>query len=197
MSDTGTTETDAQLPVPETGSSVQAQLDQLRREVDELRDKEAIRTVLDSYAFLLDTARWRDISAAVFTADAVDHHGPAAGPSAVPRGREQIDRFLDGTMSGFAGSQHMMGNSSIQIDGDSAHSRTYAACAHWRAGGPEPLPSDLTVAVAYDDTWRRTPAGWRICERWVHTFGPHGLLAGRRSPGLPRLGSDLYGARDR
>lgn len=174
---------------------VQQQLDDLRREVRELRDREAIREVLDTYAFLLDTARWRDIPTAVFTEDAVDHHSPAAG--AEPRGRAEIGAFLDATMSGFAGSQHLLGNSSIRLDGDTAHSRTFAACAHWRTGGPAPLPPDLTVAVAYDDSWRRTPDGWRISERWVHTFGPHGLLAGARSADLPRLGSDLYGSRDR
>lgn len=180
-----------------TASETAHQLDDLRREVRELRDREEIRTVLDTYAFLLDTARWRDIPDAVFTEDAIDHHSPEAGPSAVPRGREEIARFLDATMSGFAGSQHMMGNSSITVDGDTAHSRTYAACAHWRTGGPDPLPPDLTVAVAYDDTWRRTPQGWRIAERWVHTFGPHGLLAGTRPADAHRLGSDLYGSRDR
>ena len=187
-----------------TEDTLASQVDELRREVAELRgncaelrDKDAIRTVLDTYAFLLDTAQWRDIAVEVFTADAVDHHSPAAGPSAVPRGRAEIDHFLDMTMSGFAGSQHMMGNSSITIDGDVAHSRTYAACAHWRTGGPQPRASDLTVAVAYDDTWRRTAEGWRISERWVHTFGAGGLLAGTRSADLPRLGSDLYGSRDR
>ena len=177
--------------------TVQEQIDHLRAEVRELRDREAIRAVLDHYAFLLDAGRWRDIPEAVFTEDAVDHHSPEAGDFAVPRGRAQIAEFLDATMSGFAGSQHMMGNSSVEIDGDRAHSRTYAACAHWRTSGSDPLPSDLTVAVAYDDEWRRTDVGWRISERWVHTFGPHGLLAGSRSGDLPRLGSDLYGGRDR
>lgn len=177
------------------GHAVQQQLDELRREVRALRDREEIREVLDSYAFLLDAARWRDIPDAVFTTDAVDHHSPAAG--AEPRGRDELARFLETTMSGFAGSHHMMGNSSIRLDGDTAHSRTYAACAHWRTNEDQPRPSDFTVAVAYDDDWRRTPQGWRICERWVHTFGPHGLLAGSRAAGLPRLGSDLYGSRDR
>lgn len=182
---------------PPSTREVWARLGELRREVRELRDREEIRAVLDDYAFLLDAARWRDIPEAVFTEDAVDHHSPAAGPAAVPRGRAEIGRFLDRTMGSFTGSQHLLGNSTIRIDGDSAHSRTYAACAHWVSDGPEPAPADLTIAVAYDDTWRRTPRGWRIAERWVHTFGPHGLLAGSRSGDQPRLGSDLYGARDR
>jgi ketosteroid isomerase-like protein len=187
---------------PTTTRSLQDQLDDVRRDLAELRgqlaelrDQEAIRRVLDSYAFLLDSSRWRDIPTAVFTDDAVDHHSPAAGVE--PRGRAEIAQFLDTTMGALAGSQHLLGNSTITVDGDSATSRTYAACAHWRTAGPDPLPSDFTVAVAYDDTWRRTPAGWRICERHVHTFGPHGLLTGSRAPGLPRLGADLYGARDR
>lgn len=175
--------------------AIEDQLDELCREVRDLRDREEIRTVLDSYAFLLDTARWRDIPDAVFTDDAVDHHSPAAGRE--PRGREELHQFLDDAMGAFTGSHHMMGNSSIEIDGDTAHSRTYATCAHWRTAGPDPLPSDLTLAVAYDDTWRRAPKGWRIHERWVHTFGPHGLLAGERSAELPRLGSVLDGSRDR
>ncbi|MPQ96495.1 hypothetical protein GB931_00875 [Modestobacter sp. I12A-02628] len=169
------------------------QLADLDRELRALRDREEIRQVLDSYAFLLDTARWRDVAEAVFTEDAVDHHSPAMG--AEPRGRAEIADFLDRTMRGFAGSQHLMGNSRVDVDGDTAHSRTYAVCAHWRTDGPG--PADLTVAVAYDDTWQRTPEGWRISERWVHTFGPNALVSGTRDPALPRLGSDLYGARDR
>jgi hypothetical protein len=191
--------TGALKPAPngDLSETLRAEVAQLRREVAELKDREAIRAVLDRYAFLLDTARWRDIPAAVFTEDAVDHHSPQAGPAAEPRGREEIARFLDATMGGHAGSQHLLGNSSIEVDGDTAHSRTYAICSHWSANGPQPLPSDMILAAAYDDRWRRTPEGWRICERWVHTFGPHGLLAGHRAAGLPRLGSDLYGARDR
>lgn len=169
------------------------EIEALRREIAELRDREAIRTVLDTYVFLLDTARWRDIPDAVFTPDATDHHSPEAGVE--PSGRQQIAEFLDTAMGGFTGTHHMLGNSTIEIDGDTAHSRTYAACAHWRHG--DPRPPDFTVAVAYDDRWRRTPAGWRIHERWVHTFGPHGLLGGERAAGLPRLGSDVYGSRDR
>jgi hypothetical protein len=176
---------------------LRAEVAGLRRELVELKDREAIRSVLDSYAFLLDTARWRDIPTAVFTEDAIDHHSPEAGPQAEPHGREEIARFLDATMGKHAGSQHLLGNSSIEVDGDTAHSRTYAICSHWSADGPEPLPSDMTIAAVYDDRWRRTPDGWRISERWVHTFGPHGLLAGHRAAGLPRLGSDLYGSRDR
>lgn len=186
----------SQPDAPSTDRDVLAELTELRREVRELRDREEIRSVLDTYAFLLDSGGWRDIPTAVFTEDAVDHHSPEAGEFAVPRGRAQLAEFLEVTMKGFAGSQHLLGNSSITIDGDEAHSRTYGACAHWRTAGPQPLPSDFTIAVAYDDRWRRTPEGWRIAERWVHTFGPHGLLTGSRDAGLPRLGSDLYGARD-
>ena len=123
----------------------------------------------------------------------MDHHSPAAGPSAEPEGSEEIAEFLDRSMNAYAGSQHLLGNSSIEVDGDTARSRTYAACAHWRGDGSDPAPADLVVAVAYDDTWERTAEGWRINLRWVHTFGPHGLLSGHRSADQPRLGSDLYG----
>jgi len=168
----------------------------IRAELQELRDKDYIRERMDLYAFLLDTARWKDIPEEIFTDDATDFHLPESTPPRVPRGRRELGAFFDEVMQDFAGTQHMMGNFSVQVQGDEATSRTYALCAHWMAeDGPK--PADWTVAICYDDKWRRTSVGWRVYERRLHSFGPYGIAAGTPPHNQTRVGSDLYGARDR
>jgi SnoaL-like domain len=168
----------------------------LASEVQELRDKEAIRERMHRYVFLLDTSQWRDIPSEIFTEDGVDVHLPAMGEEGVPRGRVQLAAFYDRIIPGFASSQHMLGNSVIEVDGDEAHSMTYAHCVHWESD-EKPHPSDSTVVCAYDDKWRRTPDGWRVYERHLHRFGAWGLSAGKMMDFQPKFGADLYGHRDR
>jgi hypothetical protein len=183
-----------------TGSRVPDPVDEelktIRAELQELRDKDYIRERMDLYAFLLDTARWKDIPHEIFTEDAVDYHLPEATPVQTPSGREELANFFDAVMPDFVGTQHMMGNFSVQVTDNEATSRTYALCAHWlQDNGPQ--AADWTVAICYDDKWRRTPDGWRVYERRLHPFGPYGIAAGTAPATQTKVGTDLYGSRDR
>lgn len=183
--------TDSRAP-----ESLAGELKAIRAELQELRDKDYIRERMDLYAFLLDAARWKDIPQEIFTEDAVDYHLPDADPVQTPSGRKELAAFFDEVMPGFVGTQHMMGNFSVQINGDDACSRTYALCAHWlEDNGPQ--GADWTVAICYDDKWRRTPDGWRVYERRLHPFGPFGIAAGTAPATQTKVGTDLYGSRDR
>jgi SnoaL-like domain len=179
-----------------TLESTAAEVAVIRAELQELRDKDYIRERMDLYAFLLDAARWKDIAQEIFTDDAVDFHLPESNPPRTPRGREELAAFFDEVMVDFAGTQHMMGNYSVQVSGDEATSRTYALCAHWLEDSSS-KPADWTVAICYDDKWRRTPDGWRVYERRLHPFGPSGIASGTAPNNQTRVGADLYGSRDR
>lgn len=181
---------------PLTTEPDRADLAAIRADLQELRDKDYIRERMDLYAFLLDTARWKDIAQEIFTEDAVDFHLPESSPPRVPRGREELGQFFDDVMVDFVATQHMMGNFSVQVNGDEATGRTYALCAHWLDAAPLKA-ADWTVAICYDDKWRRTPVGWRVYERRLNPLGPSGIAAGTAPGTQTRVGADLYGSRDR
>lgn len=175
------------------------QVSALRQELRELQDKEAIRERLDHYVFLLDSAQWSQIPDEIFTEDGVDHHLPENDPPVIPRGRQELLEFFETMMPNFVGTQHLLGNSRIEIAGDQAHSRTYANITLWNEGGPEEGsgPFQYTLAVGYDDRWRRTEDGWRIFERRLHGFGSSVLPGGEDMPDPPRVGTDVFGSRNR
>jgi hypothetical protein len=68
-------------------------------------------------------------------------------------------------------SYHIMGAPAIDLDGDDASTQTYAV-AHLVVGQPGNGGKVLVRGLRYLDDWRRTPVGWRICDRLhVADFG--------------------------
>ena len=62
-----------------------------------------------------------------------------------------------------ATSTHLMANTLVTVDGDTAHAETSAVAFH--ASGPRGAVT--TRGLRYSDDFRRTDAGWRIARR-VH-----------------------------
>jgi hypothetical protein len=180
-----------------TNEDLAQQIAALRSELNELQDKEAIRERLDRYVFLLDSAQWSKIPEEIFTEDGVDFHLPEADPPVIPRGRRQLLEFFESMMPNFVRTQHMLGNSRIEVGGDEAQSRTYAHIMLWNAGEPQGEPFEYVLAVAYDDRWRRTEKGWQIFERRLHGFGSSVIAAADRLPAAPRVGTDVFGSGNR
>jgi hypothetical protein len=181
---------EATSPTEDLGGQIAA----LRTELNELRDKDAIRERLDRYVFLLDSAQWSKIPEEIFTEDGVDYHLPEADPPVIPRGRRQLLEFFESMMPNFIGTQHMLGNSRIEVDGDEAHSRTYAHITLWNKGEPGNEPFEYVLAVGYDDRWRRTEDGWQIFERRLHGFGASVIAAADGLPAPPHVGTDVFGS---
>jgi hypothetical protein len=173
---------------------LRAQIAAMRTDLDELRDKDAIRERLDRYVFLLDSAQWSKIPEEIFTQDGVDYHLPESDPPVIPRGRRQLLEFFQSMMPNFVRTQHLLGNSRVVVDGDKAHSRTYAHITLWNAGGEGIEPFEYVLAVGYDDRWRRTEEGWQIFERRLHGFGSSVIAAADGMPEAPRVGTDLFGS---
>jgi hypothetical protein len=174
-------------------AELSVQVVELRAQIQRLADLEAIRERLDTYVSLLDSGRWAQIPEEIFTADGVDYHAPLEGDWASPRGHREIEEFFD-SVPMFSGTQHLLGNARIEIDGDVASSRVYALFSHWVYGASE---SDLTAAIFYEDRWRRETVGWRIHERRVYACGEHGKVLGSMAGARLTPDSELYGPRPR
>lgn len=124
-----------------------------------LVDRAAIQDLLVRYAHCVDR-RELEAVADCFTPDAA--YSGSLGEGTIKEALIALrDRMLryDSTM-------HLLGNQLIEIDGDRAHSETYAI-AHHRINDGGDLRI-LAVGVRYDDDLVRRDGRWLICRRVVH-----------------------------
>ena len=109
------------------------ELEALKRRLQVMEDKEAIRDVLVRYAFTADLERTDDFIK-LWTEDGTFDLGTQYG---VWKGREQIKQLLDGPVhkSITNRSQHLMVHYIINVDGDTATAAGYSlVTVHWQAG---------------------------------------------------------------
>lgn len=123
-----------------------------------LVDRDALRDVLLAYARGVDA---KDLArvAACFTPDA--EYDGALGRGTIG----DALRALDGAMRRYAATVHRIGNQTVAVDGDQAHSETDCLAEHVLGDG-----GHLLVAVRYRDDLVRSPDGWRIARRAVTTL---------------------------
>ena len=121
-------------------------------------DHHAILNLLHDYVDAVDRKDWEKLGREIFTNEIdVDFvtwqaHTPA---EAVHHIRSAIDRC--------GRTQHLLGSSRVEIDGDVAQAHTYVRAFHMGKGA---LAGDsYEMAGAYRDELRRTEAGWRIASR--------------------------------
>lgn len=154
-------------------------------------DEDEIRNLLYTYAHLVDHGRWSEVPERIYTEDAIDDHGMGE-----MRGREELKKFFCPENLGafMEGTAHFFTNIIVTVDGDDARSQAYATAWHWLQSTKHLgalRPADVVAAVLADDTWVRTPDGWRISERYVRRIGPGALCAGTAS--ATSLGDMLAG----
>lgn len=122
-----------------------------------LVDKDEIRTVVVRYARCLDRGDWDGVRSC-FTADATDDHGPFQG---------SVDNLVSGAaqlLDEYWGAMHILGQTTIELEGDEAAAETYALSVHRRhaeGGGDE----DTLTGLRYLDRFVRGDAGWQIARR--------------------------------
>lgn len=129
----------------------------LAHEVERLRAHEEIRARVFGFCRALDRLD-RDLLRAQFHDDALVEYGTFyKGP---------IDGFLDVAM-GFQGSmrdtQHLVGNVSIELDGERASAESYVHAHHVLVHGEERV--QLVVGARYLDRLERRGGGWKISYR--------------------------------
>ncbi len=123
-----------------------------------LADERDIVGVITRYCRALDTKDWALLDD-VFVADAT---GDLASPATLV-GIEAIRARVRAALEHLDGSQHLVGNHEVDVDGDHATHRCYLQAQHVRhaaTGG-----ANYLVGGQYDDRLVRTAAGWRIAHR--------------------------------
>ncbi|XVQ08266.1 nuclear transport factor 2 family protein [Spirillospora sp. CA-255316] len=127
-----------------------------------VRDEVEIRGVLARIAMLSDMGDLDDY-AAQFTEDAV-WEMPGVP---VRRGRAEIRaagaaRRADGATGPGSGTRHVIGTTTVEVDGGTAVAESY--WQFYARTGTEP---HLQSMGHYRDTFRREPAGWRLAHRQI------------------------------
>jgi hypothetical protein len=125
--------------------------------VEELIAQQEIRDVLMTYSRAIDRMD-AELLASVYHPGAYDDHGGYTGSA------EGFVEWVMPVLAQFDFTTHFLGNSLIRVDGDSAHSETYAIAHHRRnaaAGGKE----DWQLALRYVDKFERRDSVWKIASR--------------------------------
>ncbi len=141
----------------------------------EISDRLELMDLMVRYAHAVDTRSWDEFEA-LFTPDAVIDYsafGGSVGSVAETRA------WLDSVMVGFVGSQHLVANPLLEIDGDEATGRTmcFNPMVVPRGADDPGEPRVFFCGLWYLDRFVRTEAGWRIAGRseeksWAHNMGP-------------------------
>ncbi len=129
--------------------------------IQEISDRLEIQELLIRYSHAVDTQDW-DAFERVFCDDAVIDYTEMGGPRG---GVRETRAFLESTMPNFSSYQHMVANTVLEIEGDTARARTicFNPMVLGREGGE---PHVFFCGLWYRDVLARTPEGWRIKDRY-------------------------------
>ena len=146
-------------------------------DLQEISDRLEIQDLFARYSFAIDERDWEALDQ-VFTPDArIDYteSGGAKGSLAA------IKAWLPGALERFPAFQHMVATTKLTLDGDTANSRTilFNPMVHVGDGGER---QTFFMGLWYRDTLVRTPAGWRISERYEELGWTHNVPAMAPAP---------------
>jgi ketosteroid isomerase-like protein len=128
--------------------------------IQEISDRIEINDLLVNYSTAIDRCDF-DALDDVFTKDALIDYTTYGG---IKGSLEEAKAFLKETLPLFSATQHMISNSSIKIEGDTATGRTM--CHNPMLSKNEDGSENLTfLGLWYVDKLVRTEKGWRIKER--------------------------------
>lgn len=117
-------------------------------------DLAAIKRLKYRYLRALDTKDWDDF-AATLTDDVTGRYGKSLDVT----GRDELVGFMRTSVGPNVITEHRVAHPEIDIDGDLARGRWYLSD---RVIIPD-MGFMLVGAAFYEDTYRRTADGWRIC----------------------------------
>lgn len=127
---------------------------------DELVDRELIRDIVQRYARGVDRRDF-ELVRSCYHHDAIDEHGSYRG------GVDGFIEFLRQQLARWSVTQHVIGNSLIEFDGDRAHVETYAVAYHRTLPTPDRPVSDVTAGCRYVDVMEKRDSTWGIVHRIV------------------------------
>lgn len=123
-----------------------------------LIDERDIVRGLGIFARTLDSRDWGRVPE-VFADDITFNYGDGREQAGMDALMDNFRRFLDPC----GPSQHLLGSIMVDVDGDSAVSRSYVQARHQGAAAKAHLFLDTNGE--YIDHWQRRPEGWRIVRR--------------------------------
>jgi hypothetical protein len=155
--------------------------------LQQISDRIEVEDLLERYTSCIDAKDWDGLDS-VFAPDAILDYSSSGGPPAGPY--PEIKAWLQRALAIFPMTQHMIGKSRIQIDGDTAQCRSIF---YNPMGMPTDSDGNFTADAAkqaglhtfvvggfYNDTCKRTPDGWRI----VKKVEEQAYLTGGLAPGF-------------
>ena len=127
--------------------------------LQELSDRAEIQDLIVGYSYAVDSHDW-DALDDIFAAGAtLDFTATGGERGDLPT----IKAWFDKVLNLFAGHQHLVAASRIEIDGDRATARTLCHNPMWRE--QDGTTQVLYVGLWYVDALVRTEDGWRISDR--------------------------------
>ena len=148
------------------------------RTAEEREDEFQLRDLAYRYGRLMDDRAYERLP------DVFTETGGITGPGYEMRGYEALDQGLR-ALEQYDHTLHCVHNSYFELDGDRATGEVYCVANHIR--DKDGVPFKLDMGIRYQDTYERTPAGWRIQVRiftliWEQdlplVMGADGSLAG-------------------
>lgn len=135
----------------------------------ELSDRLEIQDLITAYSHAIDFHRWDELDD-IFTTDArLDFTASGGEAGTLPEMKDWLAR----TLALFAGHQHLIATSRIELAGDRATGISLCHNPMWLdADGQRQV---LFVGLWYEDEFVRTDFGWRICSRQQRIGYMHGL----------------------
>jgi hypothetical protein len=127
---------------------------ELQRKVQELSDRSEIKDLVGKLGLLLDEKRVEDL-AQVFVEEATGRF-PAGGFASL----DELKEYGRSTIPAFDDVQHLITNTLISLDGDSASARSNMLSFNTHRGGDPTKHFDL--GAVYQFQFVRTADGWRI-----------------------------------
>jgi len=123
-----------------------------------LLDEREIKRGLSRFSRILDIKSYDDV-AQVFADDVAFNYGIGGEQVGLLKLRALFQQFLDHC----GPTQHLIGSILVDIDGDTAVSRSYVQARHQR--DDDPMGPVLDTNGEYIDQWERRSEGWRIVRR--------------------------------
>ncbi|MGO4615088.1 nuclear transport factor 2 family protein [Nocardia sp. 2YAB30] len=128
--------------------------------LQEISDRLEIEDLMVRYSHAVDTKQW-DLLDAVFTPDAhIDYSAMGGSVGDL----ESTKKFLASVLPNFSAFQHLISNSSITVNGDTATGRTM--CHNpMMVSGDDGASRMMLCGLWYLDTFVRVDGQWRIKKR--------------------------------
>ena len=145
----------------------------MESELQDLKDRLAIKEVIANYAAGLDARDW-ELWRSVFLDEVIFDLSSWSGVEPRPLATDRVVRAQGFTFAELAVTQHFMTNHRITIEGDSARVVAHMRAEHWLDSPGIEGTDRYTMFGYYDNKLVRTADGWKIAEMQLNVTRTEG-----------------------